>query len=52
MNSDVTTQPISPREFKAHQEDRISFWVENGQPFLTHPIAEPFVESEISKPGM
>jgi hypothetical protein len=46
------TQSIFPRAFQAHQEDDISLWVERGQVHLTHPIAEPFAESKISRPAM
>jgi hypothetical protein len=49
---DVPTQSIFPRTFKAHQEDQIWFWVNNGQQHLTHGIAEPFEQSKISKPAM
>jgi hypothetical protein len=52
MNPDVLTQSVSPRAFKANQEDKKSFWVENGQPFLTRSIAKSFVESKISKTAM
>jgi hypothetical protein len=48
FKSGMPTQSVFPREFQAHQEDDISFWVENGQQFLTHPIAE----SKISRPSM
>jgi hypothetical protein len=34
INPDVRTQSIFPRAFKAHQEDRVSFWVHNGEQFL------------------
>jgi hypothetical protein len=46
------TQSIFPRAFQAHQEDDISLWVEKGQVHLTHPIAEPFAESKLSRPAM
>jgi hypothetical protein len=42
-----------PIEYEVtHQEDQISFWVYNGEQFLTHGIAEPFSESKIAKPAM
>jgi hypothetical protein len=46
FNPEVPTQSIFPRAFKAYQEDRISFWTENGQQFLTRPV-----ESKISTPS-
>jgi hypothetical protein len=49
---DVPMQSILPHAFEAHQEDQISFWVHNGEQFLTPCIAEPFNESKISKPSM
>jgi hypothetical protein len=42
VNPEAHTQSIFPRAFKAHQEDRISFWVRNSEQFMTHPISEPF----------
>jgi hypothetical protein len=42
----VPTQSISRSAFKAHQEHQISFWVHDGEQFLTHGIAESSSESK------
>jgi hypothetical protein len=52
VNPDVHTQTILPPAFNAHQEDQISFWVHNGEQFLTHGVVEPFVESKPSNQEM
>jgi hypothetical protein len=52
LNPGKPTKSIFPRAFQAHQEDDVSCWVEKAQQFLTHLIAESFVESKISRRAM